>query len=425
MSHDRTPGTDQVSSGRDGFTPRSAGSTSKGAGFTAAVLLSLVSFLSLPSCEFVDPTAPTEAMMSISANPLFIDINGEQSVITVIIAESDGTQVPDDTVVNFTTTLGSIPTRAHTRRGMARVVLSSGDRPGVASVTARSGTNEASIDVTVGAILRSIALSANPSTLGPGGGSTEITAVAFGDDGQPLAGVPITLSTDAGTLDSGGAVRFTNSQGELTDTLTTDETATVTATSGSVGDGVPVTATTTVEVSTNEPPQAQFVRSPTSPGVGQEVNFNAAGSTDDGSIVSFEWDFGDGSTGSGERVSHRYDAANTYTVLLVVTDDQGATASANQAVTVSLGQPPVASFTFSPTAPQAGQPVTFDASSSFDPDGSIVEYRWNWGDGTSPEVRQGPTRVHNFATSGTFTVRLTIRDDTGNTRTVSQTVQVS
>jgi len=394
-------------------------------GRAVAVMTLLLSLLSLPSCEFVDPTAPTEATMSISANPLFIDLDGAQSTITVIIAESDGTQVPDDTVVNFTTTLGTIPTRAVTRRGMAQVALTSGDQPGVAAVTARSGTNEASVDITVGAILRSLALSANPSSLGPGGGSTEITAVAFGDDGQPLAGVPVTFSTDAGTMASGGAVRFTDASGEVGDTLTTDETATVTATSGAPGDGAAITASATVEVSTNEPPQVQFVVSPTSPGVREQVNFNAAGSTDDGSIVSFEWDFGDGGTGSGERVSHRYETPNTFTVLLVVTDDQGATASSSQSVTVSLGQAPTASFTFSPAAPQAGQPVTFDASSSSDPDGSIVEYRWDWGDGTSPDVLQGPTRVHNFATSGTFRVQLTVRDDAGNTTTIAQDVVVS
>lgn len=394
---------------------------SRTARMSAALALLVLLLLALPSCEFVDPTAPENASISISANPLFIDIGGAVSTITVIITEADGSAVPDDTVVNFTTTLGRIPSRAGTRQGVARVSLTSGLQAGVATVTARSGvtSNEVSIEVTIGALLESLVLSANPSALGPGGGTSRLTAIAFGDDGEPLAGVPVAFSADAGTLASGGAVVRTDAGGRATDTLNTDRTTTVTATSGSE------TATATVEVTSNEPPQAQFVFSPTNPAVGQRVNFNAAGSSDDGSIVSFEWDFGDGDTGAGETTSHRFDTAQTFTVLLVVTDDQGATASTSQSVTVSMGQPPTASFTFSPGSPSAGQSVSFDASSSRDPDGNIIEYRWDWGDGTSPDVLQDPTAVHTFATSGSFFVTLRVRDDAGNTATVTHTVTVS
>jgi PKD repeat protein len=91
-----------------------------------------------------------------------------------------------------------------------------------------------------------------------------------------------------------------------------------------------------VEVTDNLPPVAQLVASPTNPSVGQLVSFSAAGSSDpDGSIVAYRWDFGDGDTAFGRQVTHRYDTANTFNVLLVVTDDDGTTASATQLIRVA------------------------------------------------------------------------------------------
>ena len=85
------------------------------------------------------------------------------------------------------------------------------------------------------------------------------------------------------------------------------------------------------------PPVANFTYTPSSPTVGQTITFDARNSYDpDGEIVSYEWDFGDGSTGSGITVTHTYSLADTYTVTLTVTDDDGLTASISKQVTVSL-----------------------------------------------------------------------------------------
>ncbi|MEZ4700752.1 MAG: FG-GAP-like repeat-containing protein [Rhodothermales bacterium] len=65
------------------------------------------------------------------------------------------------------------------------------------------------------------------------------------------------------------------------------------------------------------------------------VNVDASASTDDGSIVSYAWTFGDGATGTGVTASHTYGAAGTYSVVLTVTDDMGATGSTSQNVTVT------------------------------------------------------------------------------------------
>jgi PKD repeat protein len=84
----------------------------------------------------------------------------------------------------------------------------------------------------------------------------------------------------------------------------------------------------------NQPPVASFTAECT----GLACDFDASGSTDaDGSIVSYDWDFGDGQTGSGVAPSHTYDADGQYDVVLTVTDDGGATGTDTQQVTVSEG----------------------------------------------------------------------------------------
>jgi serine protease len=71
--------------------------------------------------------------------------------------------------------------------------------------------------------------------------------------------------------------------------------------------------------------------------------------------------------------------------------------------------------------------VKFDASSSRDQDGRIVEYNWEWGDGTSPVIKGegNPTAEHDFTETGDYTVTLTVRDNLNNLTTTTQTVTVT
>jgi len=87
-------------------------------------------------------------------------------------------------------------------------------------------------------------------------------------------------------------------------------------------------------------------------------------------------------------------------------------------------KPPVANFTYSPERPIANQTITFDASSSYDPDGTIVSYEWDFGDG-SEETTTSPTIQHSYSIAGTYTVTLTVTDNDGLTNSTSTQVEVT
>jgi len=163
----------------------------------------------------------------------------------------------------------------------------------------------------------------------------------------------------------------------------------------------------------NEPPIASFTASCTELACG----FDASASVDpDGTILSYEWDLGDGTTATGVTASHTYAAAGTYTVTVTVTDDGGLTDTVAQNVTVSTGNvPPTASFAVACT----DLACSFDGSASTDTDGSIVSWAWDFGDGATAT---GVSASHSYAAAGTYTVTLTVTDDQGATGTLSQAV---
>ncbi|MEM2971066.1 MAG: PKD domain-containing protein [Candidatus Bathyarchaeia archaeon] len=87
-------------------------------------------------------------------------------------------------------------------------------------------------------------------------------------------------------------------------------------------------------------------------------------------------------------------------------------------------QPPVASFVFNPQNPEVGQIVTFDASASYDSDGYIVNYTWNFGDGTPVVTENDPITTHAYADYGNFTVKLTVVDNSSLTGEITSVIHV-
>ena len=160
----------------------------------------------------------------------------------------------------------------------------------------------------------------------------------------------------------------------------------------------------------NMPPTASFTAS-INPGDGLTATFNAAASTDlDGTIVNYSWNFGDGSpvvAGASATANHVF-AEGTYTVTLTVTDDDGATDQESaQVVAPGSNDAPVAAF----GTRIVGRDVTFDATGSTDPDGTIVQYQWNFGDGSPVTTTASPTITRTYAATGAFSVTLTVTDD--------------
>jgi PKD repeat protein len=178
----------------------------------------------------------------------------------------------------------------------------------------------------------------------------------------------------------------------------------------------------------NQPPVARFTFSPPTPIPGQWVQFDAASSYDpDGTITNYQWDLdGDGiMDATGQTVFHSYPTPGAYNVRLVVTDDQGA--SDDEVKTVTVGAPnrqPVAQFIITPTPALVGSPVTFDASSSYDPDGFITDYRWDLnGDGVVDAT--GQITTYTYFAAGLYEVSLYITDNMGASAQSTQTLQVA
>jgi PKD repeat protein len=174
-------------------------------------------------------------------------------------------------------------------------------------------------------------------------------------------------------------------------------------------------------------PIARFTFTPSAPQVGQAVAFDGSSSSADvGSVVSWGWAFGDGTTGSGVVATHAYAAPGSYEVTLTVTDSRGRTGTFAQNVSVSLpvNQPPTASFLVSPNPAQVNQAVTVNALASLDPDGTLSSYTWTFGDGTTL-VSATPVLEHVYAASGTYEVKLRVTDDRGGTDTKAGVVTIS
>jgi len=138
-------------------------------------------------------------------------------------------------------------------------------------------------------------------------------------------------------------------------------------------------------------------------------------SQDDGTIASWAWDFGDGQVSTSQSPTHDFGGAGSYQVTLTVTDGDANTGSRQKTVTlVAQG---------SNTAPSANFDVFCAAlrcdftDRSDDPDGSLAEWAWDFGDGNT-STEKNPTHV--YASAGTRTVTLTVRDDAGATKSVSK-----
>jgi PKD repeat protein len=104
-----------------------------------------------------------------------------------------------------------------------------------------------------------------------------------------------------------------------------------------------------------------------------------------------------------------------------IKDNAGLSSTVSDTITLVALISPEASFTYSPPDPEINEVVTFDASSSSDPDGTVVSYFWDFGDGNT-ETGSYATATHSYAVEGTYNVALTVTDNDGLTNTTSHTI---
>ena len=172
----------------------------------------------------------------------------------------------------------------------------------------------------------------------------------------------------------------------------------------------------------NKSPSASCSANPTNGIAPLTVYFVGSGNDPDGTIVSYYWDFGDGTTNSSQNPSHIYTKDDDYTVTLTITDNNGLTGSVTMQIHVSkpTNQHPVASLSANNISGTVPLSVSFTGSGT-DNDGYITSYSWNFGDGSSSS-QQNPS--HTYNTAGTYTVSLTVTDNQGGTETKTLTITV-
>jgi PKD repeat protein len=155
-------------------------------------------------------------------------------------------------------------------------------------------------------------------------------------------------------------------------------------------------------------PVADFSFSPNSGTIDDVFYFVDESLDDDGYIVSWSWDFGDGDDSSRKEPDHQFSDKGVRFVTLAVEDNDGNQDSVTKQVIV-VNLPPTAGFSASATSVRVGDEVRFTDRSS-DPEGKNLVYDWDFGDGSSSGER---SPAHEWGEAGTFTVELTISDDDG------------
>jgi PKD repeat protein len=166
-------------------------------------------------------------------------------------------------------------------------------------------------------------------------------------------------------------------------------------------------------------PQPAFVASITEICLGQSVTFTN-NTYSERPVTSYLWDFGDGNTSSQVSPTHVYADTGTYVISLLATTVDGCSDTSAVPLTVRVTTPPTAVFTLNPSRDCVPSPVSFSQSSTgFFP---IVDYQWDFGDGTSDN---GATIFpHIYATPGIYNPTLTITDSKGCTGSLTRTVTI-
>jgi PKD repeat protein len=155
--------------------------------------------------------------------------------------------------------------------------------------------------------------------------------------------------------------------------------------------------------------------------IDEPIQFDGSASRDiDGTISSYSWSFGDQITQNGQKPTHTYTQIGIYTITLTVTDNLGGT---NTVTTIArvVKNPPHANAN-GPFFAYPNQTVYFDGSQSNDSDGVLIQWLWDFGDGTNGT---GETSTHIYQEKGAYHIILTVVDNEGETDTDTTTATIT
>lgn len=281
------------------------------------IFLLLYSF----SCHQSENIAAGGSHLFLTADPPQINANGSSNLF-VTGTDSEGNPLPDGTVVSFSVDkAGRVsPSPVQLKNGNAESRYLATNFSGDVTITALSGGVSATATVNVADVLKkNVFVSADPTTLPTGGGTSLLSAVVTDDSGKTMDNIGVQFTTTAGVLQSGGRQVRTDENGVAKDVLNTTQGASITATTD---DGYSGQAEVLVGVSLIV---CHMSSSPLQPHVGDSVSFFDTSDDPNSQITGYHWDFGDLASADGKNVQHVYRSAGTFSVIHSVTDAQGNT----------------------------------------------------------------------------------------------------
>jgi PKD repeat protein len=261
------------------------------------------------------------------------------------------------------------------------------------------------------AAVERVILTANPQTVGPTGGPSEIQARVEDVTGAALPGVPVNFSADAGTLNP--ATATTDESGVARTTLNTSRVTKVTANVGGKTAEVTVQVNPrtgiTISVGTGTSTGGSIAA-----GLPATFTVNVAAPSTTGpspNIRDVTVDFGDGTRQSlgaisgSTTIQHTYNEAGTYIVRATATEASGFTETVSTSVTILPAQPPGVTIQV-PSQVTVNQIFTATANVT-GATSTIQSFRWDFGDGTTATTT-GPTITKSYSTPGTKVITLTV-----------------
>ena len=423
------------------------------AGLSAVCALAFIAFAS--ACDKVPLLAPSGTVITLFPVSSTVALNSEVEIVATVIEQGTtttppttpppttpptnggttppptttpttttgaGTPVQNGTLVSFTTTLGRIePSEARTNNGQVRVRFISGNQSGTATITAFSGGASGRLEnLRVGtAAVERVIVTANPQTLGPAGGTAEISARVEDVSGLPVVNVPVNFASTSGQITPNPA--NTDQNGVARATLTTTREASVTAT-------VAGKTSTALVVGLN-PRTGINITPPTTPVAAGQVALFTVNVNANANLRNVVVQWGDGSStplgalSGPTTVPHTYITPDTYQVTATATDASGFNEFVSTVIVILPAQPPNVLVTPSDPNPAVGQVITITATVSGNTS-SIVEYRWDFGDGTTRTTTSAQT-THSYGSIGTRTIIVTAVQSVGPSGTGAATVNVT